>query len=49
MDKKDINRQVEEYDASRPGPKTLMAVIVVGLFIAAFYNWPDVKAVIDFI
>lgn len=49
MDKDEIDRQVDQYEASRPGPKTLVAFIVVGLCIAAYYNWPDVKAAFDFI
>jgi hypothetical protein len=43
MDKDEIDRKVDEYEASRPGPKTLVGIVIVGLCIAAYYNWPVVK------
>ena len=44
MDEKEVERRVDQYEASRPGPKTLAGVIIVGLGIAAYYNWPQVVA-----
>ena len=49
MEKAEVDRKVDEYEASRPGPKTLAALIIVGLCIAAYYNWADIKSVFDFI
>ena len=49
MDQQTIDQKVEENEASRPGPKTLVAIIVVGLTVAAYYNWSDLKAALDFI
>lgn len=46
MDKRQL-RQAERQEATRPGPQTLAAVIVVGLVVYAFYHWTDVKAAID--
>ena len=49
MDQKAVDRQVDEHEASRPGPKTLAAAIVVGLCIAAYYHWAEIKSAFDFI
>lgn len=49
MDKQEIDRRVDQYEASRPGPKTLIGIIVVGLGIMAYYNWSSVTAALDFI
>lgn len=49
MDQQETNRQMEEPEGSRPGPKTFAAVIVIGLMVFAFFNWSDVKAAIDFL
>lgn len=47
MDPNDIDKKVDEFDASRPGAKTLAAAVVVGLFIIGIYYWSQVKAAFD--
>lgn len=42
--------QIEQPEATRPGPKTFLAVIVIALIVAAYFNWSDLKAaVLDFV
>lgn len=49
MDKQDIDRLQDLEKPSRPGPKTLVAAVIVGLAITAIYNWAEFKALLDFI
>lgn len=40
--------EVVHEAASRPGLKTLVIVIAVGIMIFSFNHWTEVKAAIDF-
>ncbi len=49
MDKQEVDRRVGQYEASRPGARTLIGIIIVGLGIMAYYNWSSVTAALDLI
>ena len=44
MDKQEVDQRVDQYEASRPGPKTLVGIIIVGLAIMVYFNWSAVAA-----
>ena len=45
--KDEINRQVEQYEPSRPGPKSIAAMVLVVLAVMLISHLPEVQAAID--